>query len=95
MCLGIPGRIVELEPGSDLARVDVAGVVREINLALLDGPFHPGEYILIHTGFALERMTPEEAAAALAVFDAGFDAGFDAEFDAGSDSFDEAPAGPP
>lgn len=82
MCLGIPGRIVELEPGSDLARVDVAGVVREINLALLDGPFHPGEYILIHTGFALERMTPEEAAAALAVFDAGFD------------SFDEMPAGP-
>jgi hydrogenase expression/formation protein HypC len=84
MCLGIPGRIVELEPGSDLARVDVAGVVREINLALLDGPFHPGDYILIHTGFALERMTADEAAAALAVFDTAF----------GSD-LDDASAGPP
>jgi hydrogenase expression/formation protein HypC len=69
MCLGIPGRIVELVPGSDLARVDVTGVVRDINLALLDGPFLPGDYILIHTGFALERMTADEAAAALAVFD--------------------------
>lgn len=67
MCLGIPGRIVELLPGSDLARVDVAGVVREINLALVDGPFHPGDYILIHTGFALERMSPDEARDALAV----------------------------
>ena len=71
MCLGIPGRIVEVEVGNDLAKVDVAGVVRDINLALLDGPFHPGEYILIHSGFALERMTPEQARDALAVFDDG------------------------
>ena len=41
----------------DLGQVEVAGVVREINLALLDGPFVPGEYILIHSGFALERMS--------------------------------------
>jgi hydrogenase expression/formation protein HypC len=71
MCLGIPGRIVSVEPGSDLAQVDVAGVVRDINLALLDGPFVPGEYILIHSGFALERMTPEQARDALTVFDDG------------------------
>jgi hydrogenase expression/formation protein HypC len=68
MCLGIPGKIVAIEPGNDLAQVDVAGVVREINLALLDGPFFPGEYILIHSGFALERMSPEQAREALAVF---------------------------
>ena len=61
MCLGIPGKIVKVEVGNDLAQVDVAGVVRDINLALLDGPFHPGEYILIHSGFALERMTAEQA----------------------------------
>jgi hydrogenase expression/formation protein HypC len=42
--------------------------VREINLALLDGPFVPGEFILIHSGFALERMSPERAADALAFF---------------------------
>jgi hydrogenase expression/formation protein HypC len=68
MCLGIPGKIVAIEEGNDLAQVDVAGVVREINLALLDGPFFPGEYILIHSGFALERMSAEQAREALAVF---------------------------
>ncbi|GAA1529019.1 HypC/HybG/HupF family hydrogenase formation chaperone [Kribbella lupini] len=68
MCLGIPGRIVSSVEGCDLGRVEVAGVVREINLALLDGPFVPGEYILIHSGFALERMTAERAADALAFF---------------------------
>ncbi|MCU1655448.1 MAG: hydrogenase assembly chaperone HypC/HupF [Pseudonocardiales bacterium] len=71
MCLGIPGRIVEIGPGSDLARVDVAGVVRDISLGLLDGPWAPGDYILIHSGFALERMTAEEARDALTVFDDG------------------------
>ena len=71
MCLGIPGKIVKVEVGNDLAQVDVAGVVRDINLALLDGPFHPGEYILIHSGFALERMTAEQAREALAVFEDG------------------------
>jgi hydrogenase expression/formation protein HypC len=71
MCLGIPGRIVSVEPGNDLAQVDVAGVVREINLALLDGPFLPGEYILIHSGFALERMTEAQAHEALSVFEDG------------------------
>ncbi len=71
MCLGIPGKIVAVEVGNDLAQVDVAGVVRDINLALLDGPFHPGDYILIHSGFALERMTPEQARDALAVFEDG------------------------
>jgi hydrogenase expression/formation protein HypC len=71
MCLGIPGRIVESSPTSDYAMVDVAGVVREINLALLDGPFVAGEYILIHSGFALERMTEQEALDALNVFSDG------------------------
>ena len=68
MCLGLPGRVVELVPGSDLARVDVAGVVRDINLELLDGPFAPGDYILVHSGFALERMSADEAHDALGPF---------------------------
>ena len=68
MCLGIPGRVVEASPDHpDLARVDVAGVVRDINMALLeDDPPQPGEWILIHLGFALERMTEAEATEALA-----------------------------
>ena len=68
MCLGIPGRIVDIAPGADLAQVDVAGVIREINVLFLDGPLAPGDHILIHSGFALERMTAEEARDALAVF---------------------------
>jgi hydrogenase expression/formation protein HypC len=68
MCLGIPGRIVSIDPGSTVARVDVAGVVREIDLALLDDTFVAGDVILTHSGFAVERMSPEDAADALAVF---------------------------
>lgn len=71
MCLGIPGRIVDMVGNGEFARVDVAGVVREINVALLDGPFVPGDYILIHSGFALERMTADEARDALSVFEDG------------------------
>ncbi|MDT4939707.1 MAG: hydrogenase expression/formation protein HypC [Pseudonocardiales bacterium] len=68
MCLGIPGRIVEVLEGGDVALVDVAGVVREINLGILDGPFEPGAHILIHSGFALEHMSAEQAQEALNVF---------------------------
>ena len=67
MCLGLPGRVVSVRDASDLVDVDVAGVVRPVNVALLDGPWRPGDWVLIHSGFALERMTPEEAADAVAV----------------------------
>ncbi len=70
MCLGIPGRVVDCPDGTDLGRIEVAGVVREINMSLLDAPFVPGEYVLIHSGFALERMSPERAADAMAFFGA-------------------------
>ena len=70
MCLGIPGRVVDCPDGAALGRVEVAGVVRDINVTLLDGPILPGEYVLIHSGFALERMSPERAADAYAFFGA-------------------------
>ena len=67
MCLGIPGLIVELDPErSDLAKVDVSGVKRAINIGLLeDEDLQPGDWILIHVGFALSKIDEEEAAAAL------------------------------
>jgi hydrogenase expression/formation protein HypC len=68
MCLGLPGRVVEIRPGSDVAQVEVAGVLRDINIGLLDGPFVAGDYILIHSGFALERMSPDDAREALQMF---------------------------
>ena len=67
MCLGIPGEVVELvEDQPDLAKVDVSGVRRMINIGLLaDDPPKPGEWVLIHVGFALSKIDEDEAAAAL------------------------------
>jgi hydrogenase expression/formation protein HypC len=68
MCLGIPGEVVELYPDRpDLAKVDVSGVRRAINIGLLEGEeIRPGDWVLIHVGFALSKIDEEEAAAALA-----------------------------
>ena len=67
MCLGIPGEIIELYADHpDLANVDVSGVRRAINIGLLEGEdVRPGDWILIHVGFALSKIDEEEAAAAL------------------------------
>jgi len=63
MCLGIPGRVVRLEPGfaDQVALVDVEGAERRVNVGMLDEPPAPGEWVLIHMGFALEVI--DEAAA--------------------------------
>ncbi|MEN3357733.1 MAG: hydrogenase expression/formation protein HypC [Mycobacteriales bacterium] len=68
MCLAIPGEVVELLPGNgdQLAMVDVVGVRRRINVGLLEGePLRPGEWVLIHVGFAMSKVDEEEAAEAL------------------------------
>jgi hydrogenase expression/formation protein HypC len=68
MCLGIPGEVVEvLADREDLALVDVSGVKRAINIGLLEpGEVGPGDWVLIHVGFAMSKMDEQEAAAALA-----------------------------
>lgn len=68
MCLGAPGRIVERSLDTpDLARAEIEGVVRDVNLALLEGEdIKPGEWVLVHLGFALERLTEAEAASTTA-----------------------------
>jgi len=69
MCLGIPAQVRSIGSSHpDLADVDMAGVVRVVNIGLLDEPPAPGEWILVHMGFALSTMTPQEAAEALQVF---------------------------
>jgi hydrogenase expression/formation protein HypC len=64
MCLGIVGRVVTLsEDRPELADVDVAGVVRPINVMMLAGDgLLAGDWILIHAGFAMERIDAETAA---------------------------------
>jgi len=68
MCLGIPGQVVELlERHEHLARVDVNGVGRIVNIGLLeDDPVVPGDWVLIHVGFAMSKIDEAEAAMALA-----------------------------
>jgi len=68
MCLGIPGEVIEFLPDQpDLARVNVSGVRRVINVGLLsDEALVPGDWVLIHVGFALSKIDEEEAASALA-----------------------------
>ncbi|MGI8523119.1 MAG: HypC/HybG/HupF family hydrogenase formation chaperone [Nocardioides sp.] len=64
MCLGIPGRVVKVLDGNAgmLALVDVLGAERPINLGMLENmAVEPGEWVLIHMGFALERVTKEKA----------------------------------
>jgi hydrogenase expression/formation protein HypC len=68
MCLGLPGRLISVDVGGAMAQVEVAGVIRDIDVSLLAAPFLVGEYLLIHSGFALERMSAEEAAEALIPF---------------------------
>ena len=69
MCLAIPGQVVEIvDERNRLARVDVAGVLRNVNIGLLDGDGAgavPGDWVLIHVGFAMSKVDEEEARATL------------------------------
>ena len=64
MCLAIPGRIVELLPEREnLALVDVVGVRRQIDVGLLEeDPAQPGDWVLIHVGFAMSKISEKDAA---------------------------------
>ena len=63
MCLAIPGQIVDItDEENSLARVEVVGVRRTVNVGLLDD-VEPGDWVLIHVGFALSRIDEEEALA--------------------------------
>ena len=69
MCLGIPGEVVEIvDSDRDLATVDVAGVRRNINISLLeDDGVAPGDWVLIHVGFAMAKIDEIEAKEALEI----------------------------
>jgi hydrogenase expression/formation protein HypC len=64
MCLAIPGRLVEiLDEPRQIAKVEVSGVRRQVNIGLLTGADRPqvGDYVLIHVGFALSKIDEGEA----------------------------------
>ncbi len=63
MCLGIPGRIVEIrdDGGFPMGVVDFGGVKREVCLAYLAGEVEIGDYAIVHVGFAISKVDEEEA----------------------------------
>jgi hydrogenase expression/formation protein HypC len=75
MCLGIPGQIIEVsDVENQLAIVDISGVRRPVNIACIVDEHHPietcvGDWVLVHVGFALNRLDPEEAQLTLDLLD--------------------------
>jgi hydrogenase expression/formation protein HypC len=68
MCLGIPGRVVEItDPGAHLAKVDVNGIRRTISVRLLAAQgLDVGDWVLVHVGFAMAKIDAREADLTLA-----------------------------
>jgi hydrogenase expression/formation protein HypC len=58
MCLGVPGRVIEIEELT--ANVDFWGVKRRVRLETVDEPVQVGDYLLVHVGFAIRRIPPEQ-----------------------------------
>ncbi|MBL1321480.1 MAG: HypC/HybG/HupF family hydrogenase formation chaperone [Methylophaga sp.] len=75
MCLGIPGQIFEITDAERLlAKVDVSGVKREVNIACIVSDDHPvnacvGDWVLVHVGFAMSRIDEDEAARTLQILE--------------------------
>jgi hydrogenase expression/formation protein HypC len=63
MCLGIPGRILEIrdDRGLMMGQVDFGGVRREVCLAYVADEVGPGDYVVVHVGFAISRVDEAEA----------------------------------
>jgi hydrogenase expression/formation protein HypC len=67
MCLGVPGRVVEVH--GITAVVDFFGVQRTVRLELVDQPVAPGDYVLNHVGYAIRRIPEDDIAGTLALYE--------------------------
>ena len=66
MCLAIPVRVTEIQE-NDLAIVELGGVLKQVSLIMVDN-VAVGDYVIVHVGFAINRLDPGEAAKTLALF---------------------------
>lgn len=66
MCLALPAEVISIERETETAVVALGGVKKEISVALLD-EVDPGDFVLVHVGFALHKLSPEEADRTLAM----------------------------
>ena len=67
MCQAVPAKVLELRD-DNMAIVDISGTQREISLMVLDGDAAVGDYVLIHVGYAIEKIDEEEAQRTLEMF---------------------------
>lgn len=73
MCLAMPAQVVEISENGEQARVSLGGVLKEVSLALVED-VQVSDYVLLHVGFALNKLSEEEAHKTLALFaEAGLD----------------------
>jgi len=66
MCLGVPGRVIEVD--GLVATVDFWGLRKQVRLDVVDAPVAPGDYVLNHVGFAIRRIPASEAEDTLALY---------------------------
>ncbi len=64
MCLAFPGKVISIK--NDAALVDFDGMKKEVNITLVD--VKKGDYIIVHAGFAIQKLTEEDAFVALDLF---------------------------
>ncbi len=67
MCHAIPAKVVAIDEATDMATVSLDGVNKEVSLALVED-VQIGDYLLLHVGFALNKLSPEEAERTLELF---------------------------
>ena len=68
MCLGIPMKIIEIE--QFMARCEAKGVERDVSLFMLqDEPLTVGDYVVVHVGYAIQKMTETDALSAWQIYD--------------------------
>jgi hydrogenase expression/formation protein HypC len=67
MCLGVPGRVIEVK--GLVAKVDFFGVTRDVRLELVDQPVAPGDYVLNHVGYAIRRIPEEDIQETLSLYE--------------------------
>jgi hydrogenase expression/formation protein HypC len=67
MCLGVPGRVIEVH--DNIALVDFFGVSRQVRLELVDQPVAPGDYILNHVGYAIRKIPADDVEGTLEMYE--------------------------
>ena len=68
MCLSIPSKVTKIDKENNIATVDTMGVERNASLDLIDQPVVVGDYVLIHIGFAMNKIDEEDALASLEIY---------------------------